>query len=390
MSNTLLFIHTHKFKLINGEYYTTGGLSDIVLRRYTRLADKVLVAARVENLPDSNASKFAKITIKNVEIVNIGGYYMSMFSRIINVIRQCDYVIIRLPSIYGIIAAIYCMIHKKPFLVEVVGCIWDTLWNYSIAGKILAGPFWIIHRLIIFNSPYVSYITKSFLQERYPTRGVRGDEVSNITLNVVEAEVLQMRQFKILNSSMDEKFKIGLIGDLNVLYKGHRTAIKALYLLVREFPQIELQLVGSGDKSQLFTYCRTLKLDKNVVFLGPIPNQDVSKWIDSLDLYIQPSSAEAHGRAVIEAMARSCPVCSSNIGGLKESVLDKYRFKPRDYSHLAKMIKKLIINKNYLIESSEHSFQTAHQYLVQTVEKRRQDLIEKFLTHNNILLVETV
>lgn len=55
-----------------------------------------------------------------------------------------------------------------------------------------------------------------------------------------------------------------------------------------------------------------------VVFKGQMKHQQVLEWIDSLDIYIQPSMQEGLPRALIEAMSRACPAIGSSTGGIPE------------------------------------------------------------------------
>ena len=57
----LLFAHDHKFRMIQGKIYSTGGLSDDALIRYTKTFGKVTVLSRIIN-EENTQKKYSEIT----------------------------------------------------------------------------------------------------------------------------------------------------------------------------------------------------------------------------------------------------------------------------------------------------------------------------------------
>src|SRR5690606_1351238 len=58
-------------------------------------------------------------------------YRREIENKIEDYIKTCDFAIIRVPSTMGIFAYKLCKKHNKPYVVEVVGCAWDSSWNYG-------------------------------------------------------------------------------------------------------------------------------------------------------------------------------------------------------------------------------------------------------------------
>ena len=62
--------------------------------------------------------------------------------------------------------------YNIPYLTFLVGCPWDTLRNHHrLLARIMAPITYFSTRKTVSESDYVHYVTKSFLQKRYPTRG---------------------------------------------------------------------------------------------------------------------------------------------------------------------------------------------------------------------------
>ena len=57
-----------------------------------------------------------------------------------------------------------------------------------------------------------------------------------------------------------------------------------------------------------------------MIFRRFVWEDKVFEWLDTIDLYVQPSLTEGMPRAAIEAMSRGCPVVVSDVGGLKNLV----------------------------------------------------------------------
>ena len=57
----LIFGHDHKFRLIDGKYYSTGGLSEDILMRYVNIFGTITVVARV----------IKEFDIKDIEVYEV-------------------------------------------------------------------------------------------------------------------------------------------------------------------------------------------------------------------------------------------------------------------------------------------------------------------------------
>ena len=114
--------------------------------------------------------------------------------------------------------------------------------------------------------------------------------------------------------------KLSIVGGVH-RGKGQHEAIEALSILKKEFPQIELNIVGGGRKSYmrgLRDLCSVQKVSSSVAWSGFSSN--VSIVYRSSDIILVCSRNEAFGRVVVEAMAEGCPVVGSRSGGIPEII----------------------------------------------------------------------
>lgn len=299
--------------------------------------------------------------------------YNKIIKEIRNVLINSDCAIIRMPSIIGILACREASKLKKPFGVEVVANAFEGYWNYGrIVGKLLAPILHLINKYYINKAPIVAYITSEYMQSVYPSKGIVFADVANISLEVPSKRILSNRLEKLTNDIVDHSVVIGMIGALNVKFKGHAIAIKAVKMLIDKGVNCKLQIVGEGNKRNLVILCTKLGVLENVQFLGTMPSgQCIFDWMDKLDFYVQPSITEAHGRAVIEAMSRGVVVVASDVGGLKESVRKTERFQVGNYKEMSNVIYDIIKNKERRIEIAYRNYEYSKKFYKKNIERKR-------------------
>jgi len=131
--------------------------------------------------------------------------------------------------------------------------------------------------------------------------------------------------------------------------KGFEYLMYAVHLLAREFPSIQLAIVGgdTGYLKQLELLAQKLKIAKHFVYLKTLGNDDLSLAYESSYLVAIASSYEAFGITAVEAWAHKKPVIATRVGGLPSIVspdtgmLIDYG----DVKDLANAIKTLFLDK---------------------------------------------
>lgn len=395
----LLFVHDTKFKEdTNRTYYTGGSYSEEVWDRYLTISSEFSVIARKEpfvydsDFANKKFNYFDKEKINFIEVPNLNSSVKGFLnfqerkkaSEIIkNAVLKSDLLIARLPSTNGNIAVNYAKKINKPYLVEVVGCSWDALWNYNMKGKILAPASYLKQKKAIKGSEYTVYVTKRFLQNRYPTKG---DSVncSNVLLTNIDESVLKKRIEKIHNVNLENKLVIGTTAAVDVRYKGQESVIKALGKLKEHGKtNFEYQLVGGGDHSQLSLIAEKYNVSGQVKFLGAMPHNAVLNWLDSIDIYAQPSKTEGLPRALIEAMSRGLLAIGSNAGGIPELLDCNYTFsKSRNNEvEIFNLLRK--VKKDDLLVQAQRNFNVSKEYDKNSIESRRQLFFREFISKIN-------
>ena len=381
----ILFVHDHVMRKYNNDFFSTGGLSNEVFQRYLEKDDEIYVYTRVKNITDKE-NKLIQVNGNNVicKPSNIYhkpiDYYIKkrklrqeVNARLTNI----DFCIIRLQSMLGSIVLEEVKKKNIPYIIEMVACPWDSLWNYGgIKAKLFAPIIYMKTKKQVKDAKNVIYVSEKFLQERYPTKGNQ-ISCSNVNIQKVKDEVLNNRIQKIEHMKNQSKFRIGLVGSLNVNFKGHSTAIKALSLLKQKY-DVELHFLGAGDKNKWIPFIKKCNVEENVFFDGVLPSgEPVYKWMDELDIFLIPSLQEGLPRALIEAMSRGCPAIGVKTGGIPELLDERYVCKRKDYKSIAKKISELLEDKDIMIDQAEKNFHKAQNYTKDILNERRKNFFIK-------------
>lgn len=367
----LVFAHDHKFRFTDGAYYSTGGLSDEVLSRYTNIFGGVNVLSRV--VPKQNE---VLSEIKNPSVKITAASFGIRDKTVRESVKKCDAVIARLPSILGNRAIDCAKEYQKPYLIEMVACPWDGLWNHSVVGKFAAPMLYFTTRRHVENAPFVIYVTNHFLQSRYPTRG-EYTNCSDVALMDISEDILKNRLKRIW--SKPEKIIIGTTGAVDVRYKGQQYVIQALgELKKRGITKFEYQLVGGGDQRYLRSVADKYDVSDQIKLLGSLPHDQVFKWLDTIDLYAHPSRQEGLPRSLIEAMSRGLPAFGARTGGIPELLDSEYIVgnNKNCFSEICNILLKY--NKASMEKEAGRNFHEAKKYDDNLIEKRRNDFFQKF------------
>ena len=119
--------------------------------------------------------------------------------------------------------------------------------------------------------------------------------------------------------SAKKEWKLTFIGRFHHS-KGIDILIKAMYIVMKKFPTIKLELIAGEDDTYYRNLIKEYGLEKNIFILGRLERDKVLKHLSTAQLSIVPSLAEAFGYVVIEALSVRVPVIGSDTGGIAEII----------------------------------------------------------------------
>ncbi|WP_282018054.1 glycosyltransferase [Salegentibacter mishustinae] len=379
-----LFVHDHPFYIEDKEVYSGGSFPTSLWENYTTYFDSVNVFARISKNP---STKVVKSSVNDGKVIfDLTENYSSIPKLVFNLntikkelhekINNSNITIVRLPSILGFIAGYICVRNRKPFIVEQVGSSRENyITNGSLKGKLISSFAERLNRYIVRKAQYVYYVTKTKLQNDYPTKGLT-TSISNVILReLINKNDLDNSRFQ------NDTLKIGLIGGFDVSYKGQDILLKAVSSLDHNIKRnIELYFVGIGDYSWLVKLAKTLGLIENIKFIGPKESgKDIFNFLSNLSLYIQPSFTEGMPRGMLEAMSMGCPVLGSTAGGIADIVEDDFLHKPGDFIRISEQIENLYTDRDLLVSEAKRSIVIVEPYLKINLDTKRKEFYTKII-----------
>jgi glycosyltransferase involved in cell wall biosynthesis len=147
-----------------------------------------------------------------------------------------------------------------------------------------------------------------------------------------------------------EKEKAEIFGDL--LYVGRfseeknvQILIKALRKLRNDFPEIKLNLVGSGpEEEKLKKMVKRFGLAKNVQFLGHLKREEIFSLYKSHKILVLPSKIESLGLVIVEALSQNLIPITRKTYGPEEVLNNERLFFGRNENELYEKIKDVLRN----------------------------------------------
>lgn len=126
-------------------------------------------------------------------------------------------------------------------------------------------------------------------------------------------------------------------------------AVKALSLLLADYPEAHLLMVGpdKGDGSLQETQrlARELGVQDHIEFLGAVPKSEVPAILSRGDIFLNTTNFDNTPVSVLEAMASGLGVVSTNVGGipyLLEHEVDSLLVEPDNPEEMAEAVHRLL------------------------------------------------
>ncbi|ODB36814.1 hypothetical protein BB427_02020 [Pseudoalteromonas sp. BMB] len=370
------FFHDHIFTKKDGYIHTSGTLDAHVWNRFFDAgATKVIVCGRFsEHVKIGAVAERENVTfVFSENLSNLSSLLLNANSHEVNAaVTSCDVVVARLPSEIGFKAIKEAKKQNKIVVCEVVACPHDAL-NYhgSLKAKVYSYLSKLRMEKWVARCDGALYVTKNELQSRYPCNGIVAN-ASNVEISDINYDSISVRSGRFNSRKQKGTLKFGLIGTMKNKTKGIDIAINAL-----KGVKGSLHVIGSGYDESYSQLAKQVNVDfRHDGFISD--KSEIMKWLDDIDIYLQPSFQEGLPRATIEAMSRGCPVLASNAGGLPELVRSLYIHERGNVNKLSLDIKNII--ENYDIDlDTRRSLTIAESYLSEKLKEKRYKFYEQFI-----------
>ena len=372
----IILIHDHTFSLYKGNYYTSASLNEKLLSYYKSFGNEIHIIARKvdidyfdEKLSLSSGDRIFFHCVGNIRSFSGVKEIPSLVKLVRTICSDADIIFMKLPSTISYISFFALFKYRYKIISEVIGNAKEAnLLHGNKLGILASIVEHSITKFVIKNSKNTVYITKKYLQKIYPTNGM-----SVVCPNAYITPVCYDEE---LHSPRERK--IGLIGSLNVNYKGHDIALYVLKELIKKHPTWKLYFAGGGDKSRWESLAKKLNILDNVEFLGAVKAGDgIFSFIDSMSIMLQPSKVEAQGRCIVEAMSRCKPVVATKIGGIPELINNCRLFSSEDIKEIASEIENIYEDKQYYKDIITEQLKILEDFEEEKIKSRRKIFVER-------------
>ncbi len=157
-------------------------------------------------------------------------------------------------------------------------------------------------------------------------------------------------------------------------YKSIQTAIKALSIVKRKYPETKLYIIGNfkdnnwlhqpGYLTFLKKMIKKLGLENNIIFTGPLNATEIIEIMHKCIGMVQTSYVESYSLAVAEAQTVGVPSIISYAGAMPELAKDYISgifFSPGDRISCASKMIEFIDNKRLATKISENAIKLADE-----------------------------
>jgi glycosyltransferase involved in cell wall biosynthesis len=156
---------------------------------------------------------------------------------------------------------------------------------------------------------------------------------------------------------------LGTVGALRA-EKAQVDLVRAVHELSSRGVDAGAIIVGDGpQRPDIEQEIRRLGVERQVRLVGEV--RDVRPYLAAMDVFVLPSTAvETFSNAVLEAMAMSCPVVASRVGGMEEML--QYGggriYSPADVESLCDLLMPLIADGSARRQLGEQARQVVEQH----------------------------
>lgn len=208
-------------------------------------------------------------------------------------------------------------------------------------------------------------IKKLFINKYNITRNINviptGIDTQKFELNKdIEKNLIKLKK---KHKITDDDFIIGSVGRI-AKEKSFDVLINDMQQLINQDKHYKLLIIGGGPElNNLKELVKNLKLEKNIIFTGPVDYNLIPAYYHLFSVMTSYSRTETQGLTIIEALAASVPIVCINDKSFREMVQDNYNGylidNPTDFTQ---KINKLKQDKDLYKEMSMNAKNSIYKY----------------------------
>lgn len=148
-------------------------------------------------------------------------------------------------------------------------------------------------------------VLSGFLKNVFDKYGVQTEVIPNI----LDINNFHYVERKVISPNLITTRALARIYDI-------ATAIEALSIVQKRYPQASLYIVGTGPEEETLKRIVTDRGIKNVFFTGYVANQAIYHYLSKADIWCNPTTRDNMPMSMLEAINAGLVVVSTNVGGI--------------------------------------------------------------------------
>ncbi|MFC1758727.1 glycosyltransferase [Planctomycetota bacterium] len=351
--------------------------------RYQRVFHSVTIVGRVNDVTHLERT-WTRVDGRGVDILSLPNFegmrqYVMVRRRIQQIISAAvsshDAVILRLPCVLGFDIFRTLRRRKATVALEVVGDPFDGFAPGNISHPLRPILRWRLtaaQRFLCRTAKFVSYVTESSLQRRYPSNL---DACSTHYSSVSLPTEWYVESANTIEAYSTPSLKLISVGSLSHPWKATDVLIDAVSILKSQGCDASLTVVGDGShRSNLEKLAQKRGVFDRVTFLGKVScRRRLRGSLLSHDVFVLPSRTEGLPRAMIEAMALGLPCIGTRVGGIPELIDNACMVEPGDPEMLAELILRFSRSPGLMAAQSTANLSRSRAFSTFELTKRRDE-----------------
>ena len=243
-------------------------------------------------------------------------FLFTFFTNVLAVARRCDLIHANwIPT--GYMCTFIKLLLRKPLILTVRG---KDINLYKNKQK----TFHLLSRILFPHVDLFTTVSDEFAHFLKDELVVRPEKVFLIPNGVsnVRIDMEHLEGHKLRYGIPENGLKAIYVGSLTEL-KGVRWLVQAWKVVVKEYPEAKLLIIGDGDdRKHLENMATRLDLEKSIIFYGYQQTHTIPYWLACADVFVLPSLFEGRPNVLLEAFQSHLPVVATDISGIRELLQD--------------------------------------------------------------------
>lgn len=200
-----------------------------------------------------------------------------------------------------------------------------NLGSLALRNRAARGVFWVYDKILLgWGSDTVIVVSQRVREQVLALRLMSSGHVTaipnGIRLDRFDVAPGDARKRRMELSVADGAVLVICVARL-VWFKGLDTLVAAFSRVAVDFPAARLCIVGDGPlREQLEAQASSCGIGERVMLIGE--RRDVPSLLSASDLFVLPSVSEGMPISILEAMAAGRATLATDVGGVRELVLD--------------------------------------------------------------------